>query len=265
LFPEFIPWYRGYKGDIDRDTDTRFICYGIVEDGFGNTAEIKELPIGMWTTKFSDFCQDLKADGKIKNFSNYSSPDDVHFILTETNEFTCDLNTLKLHSYLYTSNMVMFNEDNQLCKYDTVDMILDNFCKVRYNYYTKRKIYQMNSLKEELDFLGNKERFIQEVIDEELIIMNEKEQDIIKELKLRGYDEDPKKNNDEGGYDYLLRLQLRTFTKDKVKQLKSDIASLKKKLKQVTSTTEKNMWLNDLTEFQIAYEKWVQTLEDKNK
>ena len=51
--------------------------------------------------------------------------------------------------------------------------------------------------------------------------MNEKEVNIIKELKHRGYDENPKKeNSDEAGYDYLLMLQVRTFTLEKIKQLK---------------------------------------------
>ena len=270
LFPEFTPWYRGFNGDIEKSTSTRFITYGIVEESKRGTVDVRELPIGMWTSKFSDFCDDLKSDKKLKKVSNYSTPTEVHFTLTEGDDFRCDLESLKLHSYLYTSNMVTFNEKNQLRKLDTVDQILEQFCRVRFDYYVKRKRHQLNTLEAEVRFLGNKERFVKEVINEELVIMNEKEANIIEELKNRGYDEDPKREEGEGGYDYLLRMQVRTFTADKVRQLKNDIASAQKKFDGLRATTEKEIWLKELDQFQTAYEKWVveitnQTVPTKKK
>lgn len=261
MFPEFIPWYRGFKGDIEKDNDVRYVTYGIVTEGKRNNVEVSELPIGMWTDKFKDFVEDLKADRKLSKVQNYSTPKEVKFILEETDNFKCNLETLKLHSYLYTSNMVMFNEKNKLCKYKTVDEVLANFCTVRFDYYVKRKRYQIKSLETELRFLGNKERFITEVINEELLIMNQKESDIIINLKNRGYDEDPKKQEDEGGYDYLLRMQVRTFTADKVRQLKNDIASTQEKLDGLRATTEQEIWLRELQEFERAYTKWLQDIE----
>lgn len=261
MFPQYTPWYRGFKGDIEKSTDNRFVTYGIVSDGKRGTVEVSELPIGMWTSKFADFCDDLKSDKKLKKVSNYSSPKDVQFVLVEEDGFHCDLDTMKLHSYLYTSNMVMFNEKEQLKKYDIIDEILDNFCEIRFEYYIKRKRYQIETLEAELRFLGNKERFVREVINEELNIMNEKESDIINELKQRGYDEDPKKDPDVGGYDYLLRMQVRTFTADKVKQLKNDIASTQEKLEGIRAKTEKDMWLQELEEFEKVYRNWLLEIE----
>jgi len=146
MFPEFVPWYRGFKGDIEKSNDTRWVTYGIVEEVKRNTVEVSELPIGMWTAKFADFCDDLKANKMIKKVQNYSSPKDVKFILTEGDEFECDLNSSKLHSFIYTSNMVLFNENNQLRKNKNVDEVLDNFCRVRFDYYIKRKAHQLKSL-----------------------------------------------------------------------------------------------------------------------
>jgi len=196
--------------------------------------------------------------------SNYSSPKDVHFSLSEGEKFNVDIESLKLHSYLYTSNMVTFNELNQLCKQDTVDKMLDNFCRVRYQYYVKRKQHQINSLEAEIRFLGNKERFVREVINEELIIMNQEEKDIITELKTRGYDEDPKKEENEGGYDYLLRMQVRTFTADKIRQLKNDITSNQQKLDGLRATKEKDMWLKELNEFEKHYDLWLVEIDNQS-
>lgn len=263
MFPEFTPWYRGFIGDIEKNGENRFISYGIIEEGKKGTVDIKELPVSMWTSNFAEFCEDLKAEKKLKSVSNYSSTKKVHFVLTEGDDFRCDLDSLKLHSYLYTSNMVMFNEKLQIKKYDTVDSILDNFCRVRFDYYEKRKRHQLDSLEKEIRYLGNKERFVSEVVSKTISIMNEEESDIIEVLSARGYDEDPKKAEGEGGYDYLLRMQVRTFTADKIKQLNNDIISLKQKLEDLRAKSEKDIWLSEIEQFENGYKRWLQEIEQE--
>ena len=263
MFPEFTPWYRGFIGEIEKNGENRFISYGIVEEGKKGTIEVKELPVCMWTSNFAEFCEDLKADKKLKSVSNYSSTKAVHFVLTEGDDFHCDLDSLKLHSYLYTSNMVMFNEKLQIKKHDTVDSILDNFCIVRFEYYEKRKRHQIDTLEKEIRYLGNKERFVSEVVSKTISIMNEHENDIVEVLTARGFDQDPKKNEGEGGYDYLLRMQVRTFTADKIKQLNNDIASLKEKLEGLRAKSEKDIWIEELDQFENAYKRWLQEIEQE--
>lgn len=264
MFPEFTPWYRGFIGEIEKNGENRFISYGIVEEGKKGTIEVKELPVCMWTSNFAEFCEDLKADKKLKSVSNYSSTKSVHFVLTEGDDFHCDLDSLKLHSYLYTSNMVMFNEKLQIKKHDTVDSILDNFCIVRFEYYEKRKRHQIDTLEKEIRYLGNKERFVSEVVSKTISIMNEHENDIVEVLTARGFDQDPKKTEGEGGgYDYLLRMQVRTFTADKIKQLNNDIASLKEKLEGLMVKSEKDIWIEELDQFENAYKKWLQEIEQE--
>ena len=217
----------------------------------------------MWTSNFAEFCEDLKADKKIKCVSNYSSTKKIHFVITEGDDFRCDLDSLKLHSYLYTSNMVMFNEKLQIKKHDTVDSILDNFCTVRFEYYEKRKRHQLDALEKEIRYLGNKERFVSEVVSKTISIMNEEESEIIETLTARGFDQDPKKNEGEGGYDYLLRMQVRTFTSDKIKQLNNDIASLKEKLEGLRAKSEKDIWIEELDQFSNSYQRWLQEIEQE--
>ena len=260
ILPEMFPWYRGFKGEITSDGDNRFITHGVLREEKRGIKEVTELPVGMWTNRFKEFCEDLVSDKKLKTVKNYSTTRDVNFVLSETADgLSCNLANLKLHTYLYTSNMVLFNEKKHLKKYDTVDEIIDNFCRVRLEYYEKRKAYQIDALEKDLCFLGNKQRFVQEIIDEELTVLNEKESVIITTLKERGYDEEPNK----GGYDYLLRMQIRTFTADKVKQLKNDILSDKKKLSELKATSEEKLWLAELKEFEDHYNKWLVAMEKR--
>jgi DNA topoisomerase-2 len=159
--------------------------------------------------------------------------------------------------------MVMFNEKLQIKKHDTVDSILDNFCRVRFDYYVNRKRHQLDALEKEIRYLGNKERFVSEVVSKTINIMNENESDIISVLKERTYDEDPKKNEGEGGYDYLLRMQVRTFTADKIKELNKDIMSLKEKLEGLRAKSEKDIWLSEIEQFENGYNRWLSEIEQE--
>ena len=169
--------------------------------------------------------------------------------------------------------------DGQLKKFNSPEEILDYYCGVRYNLYTKRKAYQLNGLEKDIKYLGNKRRFLQEVRDGEIKLFTEKggkkvsrkTLEIEAELEERGYDKttDTEEKDDEeteskGGYNYLLRLQINSITAEKIDKLKKDIDSKIKLRDELKSKTEKDLWLSDLEEFQIEYEKWLSII-DKEK
>ena len=267
--PELTPWYRGFTGKIEFVKD-KFVSYGLI-DKDKDKVYVSELPVGMWTDKFKEMCEDWLVDKKIKNFKNNSSYNKVNFTITESDDgFNCNIENIKLYSYLHVTNMVLFNEKEQIKKY-TIEGIVDDFCKMRYSFYTKRKNHIISSLEKELMFAENKARFIQEIMDNKLNIMNVEEDKVVSELEKRKYDKDFKQtqtdddetsvSGNKHGYEYLLRLQVRTFTANKVKQLKDDITSINGKLRKVKSTTEKQMWLSDIEEFEKEYAKWLKTME----
>lgn len=257
VLPTMVPWYRGFKGTIEADESKckRYITKGIIQETKDGCFEVSELPINMWTNKFKELCEDLQEEKKLKTMKNYSTPNEVKFIITSSNEFECSLEKLKLHSYLYTSNMVLFDDKNKIRKYDSVYEILNKFCVVRYRYYHLRKEYQLRQLGIELKMLENKERFISEVMDDTLDIMKQKEAVIVQNLKDRNYDEDLKREN--GGYEYLLGMQVRSFTEEKVNTLRNEIQILIDKINILRNTTEKQLWMNDLDEFKIKYNEWL--------
>lgn len=149
--------------------------------------------------------------------------------------------------------MVIFNEHEQLKKYDTVLSILDDFCKIRYEYYVKRKKYQINTLEKKIRHLKQKSRFIGEVIDETIPIMKSTDDEIISLLKEREYDVDPYKEESDGSYDYLLRISVRELTTNKKEKLENDIQTLVKQLNIIKKKKEKDIWLEELNELEKQY------------
>lgn len=265
LLPSIIPWYREFYGKIE-EKDNKYITYGVISKE-KNKTKITELPVGMWTDKFKEFCEDLLVDKQIKSLNNESTPRKVQFTLVEHDEgISCNHTNMKLTTTINISNMVAFNEKNQLKKY-SVDEIINDFCIMRFELYKKRKLYLINHCEKELRHLGNKARFIREVIDKKLNIMNIDEDIIIKDLEKRKYDKEFRNDDDNdtttsSGYEYLLRMPVRVLSANQINKLKNDINSIQTKLDNIKSISEKKMWLNDIDEFEFEYEKWLKNMKN---
>jgi DNA topoisomerase-2 len=291
LLPDLKPWYRGHKGEMTFD-GKRFVSWGIAErDEDKGKMRITELPVGYWTSDFTEKLEQMKAEKQIANYKNHSTPKTVDFTIMESKE-TDELpgdSELGLYSYIHTSNMVMFSEENNLKKYSSVHEIIDNYCRVRYSFYTKRKEYKLRALEKLIKNLGNKKRFLEEVRDGELKLfsvvkgkrMSRKTTEIVAELEERGYDKenstdeedktgDSEEEDEEKrqsakrtghGYEYLLRMQISSITAEKIEKLKNDIASKILDRDTLLGTTEKEMWKSDLETFLEAYNPYVESLD----
>lgn len=279
LLPEIKPWYRGYTGNIEKVEETKYISWGNIQRDIKNNITVNELPVGMWTDDFKDMLEQMKQDKEITNYKNYSTPKNVNFTIKESEDgIKCDEKNLKLFKYIRTSNMVLFTEQSTLRKFNNTDQIINEFCKVRYDFYTKRKIHILNSLEYNIKFLGNKKRFLQEVRDGEIKLFeikngkreSRKNEDIVNELQNRGYDRDKSLDEDEieekgTGYEYLLRLQIGSITAEKINKLQHDIDSNIKERDELKAKTEKDLWLQDLQKFEIEYKKWLVEIEKEVK
>jgi DNA topoisomerase-2 len=260
-FPDIHPWYQGFKGTIEKVAGNKYVTKGKISQkkgrGAAMSAVVTELPISLWTDKFKETVEELVEEKHLKSYKNYSTDVDIHFELDETKDgMSCTIENLKLTSNLNCNNMVLFSERNKITKYNQVSTILENFCGVRYDYYVKRRDYIMNDLAQQLIILQNKMKFLREVMSGSLTVQEVDEDVLRAEMEKRGY---YKKNDDDenGGslksYGYLLNMNIRSFTKQKVESLQQEIDKLEKQLKAVTATTPSKMWQGDLDEFKKEY------------
>ena len=248
--PELVPWYKGFKGKIQSNGKNGFVSQGIINELSNNKFEITELPIGVWTDNFKDKCDNLRASNKIKDCKNFSTNENINFQITAApDEMKCNFQTLDLQTSLPVSNMVLFNDKKQLKKYD-IKTIMNDFCEMRIEYYKKRKDYLINKFEEELKHIENKSRFINDVVNKKLDIMNIEEDDLIKELETQKFD----KEND--SYNYLLQLHIRSFTTSKINQMLNELKEIKEKLNYIKNITESELWIKELDEFEKSYNQW---------
>lgn len=262
IFPNLVPWYRGFKGEITKKEDNKFVSYGVLERLSDKTVIVKELPIGLWTEDFESFLQSLKADKKIKTFRINYTVSEIYFEIDEIpGGIKLNENTLKLSKPINATNMVLFNQNNKLQKFRSTEEIIDQFCRTKYEYMVKRKQYLLKTWKKELDINMNKKRFINDIITKKLEIFQKEESEVISDMEKLGYTKISTTNNDEKGYEYLLRLHMRSFTKNKLQEIQKEIEKLEAMIKDLEKTSERKLWLQDLKQFETAYDKLLVDLK----
>lgn len=242
-----VPWYKNFKGNIELVDKCKYKTTGIINKGKKKGEyKITEIPINLSIDKFKEKLEELYENKLIKKVINHSTQNKVDFTVYESS-MKINIENLKLYSYISTSNMVLFDENNKLKKYGNVYDIIEKFCVIRLNYYNERKKYLIKELKKVIKFLTNKQRFISEVINNVLNIMNRDETTIVNDMEKTGYDKQ------EGSYEYLLKMQVRTFTKNKIQSLKSEIESKTTQMNIIQKTSIEDMWLNELDTFAKKY------------
>jgi DNA topoisomerase-2 len=150
--------------------------------------------------------------------------------------------------------------------------IMNAFYDVRIRFYDKRKGYLMGKLREELEKLDNKVRFVQSVISGKLVISNKKKSDLLAELKAQGFkafsakisaanEEDEIADIEEGNYDYLLGMKLWSLTQEKVQQLITERNVKREELNILATKTAEDLWMHDLDCLEKALDDFEQNIE----
>ncbi|KAF9675568.1 hypothetical protein SADUNF_Sadunf09G0045700 [Salix dunnii] len=257
------PWYRGFKGTIEKGASKEGGCSsytvnGVINEVNETTLRITELPVRRWTDDYKTFLNsvtegirdengNLPKDPFVKDFRKYGDDAAVDFevLLSEENMLVAKqeglLKKFKLTTTISTNNMHLFDSAGKV--------LLEN-------------------LEFELLKLENKVRFILGVVRGEIIVNNRKRAHLFLELHQKGFNPIPKKSKavvagetddteeaedspDVSGvrasdYDYLLSMAIGTLTLEKVQQLCADRDKLNGEVDNLRKTTPRVLWVKDL-------------------
>ena len=149
-FLTMMPWFRGWKGTPEEAGPDRYKFNGIVRETGDNEVEITELPIRTWTDDFKGKLEEIikaeKVPSFIKDYKEFNDHKNVHFViqLDEKHMKTAVAGgfeeRFKLNKTIATSNLVAFDLQGRIRKYEKVEDILEEFYEYRLNMYTKRKV-----------------------------------------------------------------------------------------------------------------------------
>ncbi|TRX93093.1 hypothetical protein FHL15_005961 [Xylaria flabelliformis] len=273
-FETMTPWFRGWKGVAQPAEANRYQFNGIAEwdDKNPNEVIVRELPIRMWTDDFKAKLEDIiraeKGPSFIKDYKEFNDHNNVHFEIQLDEKHANQareenlLEKFKLVKQVATSNLVAFDTNGRIRKYEKVEDILEEFYIFRLNMYEKRKAYWLGVHHSDYRKMTNQARFIQEIMDGKLTVSRKKKAVIIGELRERKYEafakkseaktkseqdeEDDAENTEETSaddddaraYDYLLSEQME---------------KKKAEYDELNNTSEQDLWCRELEEFEETW------------
>jgi DNA topoisomerase-2 len=193
-------------------------------------------------------------------------------------------------------NMHAFDEHGRIQRYSTAVGILDAFYPIRLQRYQQRLEWQLKQTRIETRRLGNRLRFVEEVLSGDLKLMRGtsggravavSKAELVAEMREKGYEtvsafeadlEDTGASRDattisaDGGnsaaeglsdYDYLLNMRVLSFTGEQVHSLQQQVASKEEALHQLLQTSASAMWLKDLRRLRTHLTKDPEYLENR--
>ena len=272
------PYYEGFTGKIQKIDDVTYMFKGVYEVIADDKIHITELPIGTWTQKYKEFLEKMMSDepkdkdkdkkgGKsskkkqlVKDYKDNSTDTKVDFTVTfqkgelkkllakvDDNDVNEMEKSMNLTTTKKTTNMHMFNEKQKLMKFKSAEEIVDYFMPIRIQYYTKRKEDNLEKLEYQVKLLSNKAKFIQEQLDDSLDLRRKSKAQIVELLKSKKYDE-----LDED-FKYLRSMPIDSVMSENIEKLLNEKAEREKEYDVLMSTTESQMWLNELQELKNKY------------
>ncbi|AMD21005.1 HEL276Cp [Eremothecium sinecaudum] len=194
---DMAPWFRGWKGSLEKIDAQRYRIYGRIEQVGENTLEITELPARTWTGTIKEhLLLGLSGNEKVKPWIKDMQEQhgaSIKFVVTlspEEMEKTRKIGfyeRFKLVSTINLSNMVLFDAQSKIKQYTDVKDILIDFYFVRLEYYQKRKDYIVQQLRWEMEKLSFQVKFIKMIIDGDLVISKKARNVLMEELEQLGF------------------------------------------------------------------------------
>ena len=274
-----MPYYKGFTGKItkksEKNNTIKFITRGKYKV-INEMVEITELPIGKWTHDFKEYIENIikDEDSWILDYENHSTDQKVKFSVKVSDETLFD-NTyktkdiiedkFKLQSTKSTTNMHLYNKDGSITKYDNIYKIMDEHYYTRLNMYVRRKEYDLDTIEKTIKHLEAKMRFINDVINEVIVVNKQSKKSIIEklsELEYPFYEKEMIIDYEEGReikgeYNYLLNLSIYNFTSEKLEELQNDIDKNKEEFNSLENMDIKDIWRKELDVFEEKYDEWL--------
>jgi DNA topoisomerase-2 len=233
------PWFKGFKGTIERTDENSWIAKGVHKG-----REITELPPGRWTQDYKEFLDELVEAKKITKYVNKCTDDSVHFVIQgyegSDDDFVKDF---KLTKAIHGTNMHLFHPKQGIKKYTSAEEILVDFIQIRVEYYKKRKAWLIDDLTKKCLILSDKAKFIEMVVNGDLVIFKRSrtsiEQDLAKKFS----------RDENGTFDHLMNIKTYQYTNEAVKELLKNVKKSEDELETIKKTTVLDMWKLDILKY----------------
>ena len=252
------PYYKGFKGQIIKIDTHKYLIKGCYTRVDKNSITITELPIGTWTDDYKHLLEGHIDSSKkqIRGYIDMSTDKTVSITVKfhsgvletlEINKMDDNINgvekLLKLTTTHSTTNMYLFDADDKLKKYDTVEDIIKDYYGTRIKMYRKRIDYIIDMLKQELVTLSNKAKYIMETLEGTIDLRRKKKQAIMDLLIGKEYD----MIEDDVEFKYLVKMPMDSVSEENVEKILKLKGDKQAELEKYYKMTPQVLWKEELT------------------
>ena len=268
---EFVPYYEGFKGKIEKISDQKYLIRGLYEKIDEDKIRITELPVGTWTMPYVSFLESLmdgtvdksgkKVNPTIKDMVSMSTEVNVDITVTFPKGRLVELESsvsenaingiekmLKLTTTVSSTNMYMFNSESKLHKYETVQEIIDDFFRVRIQLYKKRKDALMVEMRSTLEKLSMRSKYIQDTLSGKIDLRKKTAIEVTQLLESLNY------VKIDGDYKYLIKMPMDSVTQENVDKIMKEKTTMESELETLIQTSLEQLWLHELLVLEKEYD-----------
>jgi DNA topoisomerase-2 len=201
--------------------------------------EIFELPIGTSIIRYRRWLEQLLKDKMIKDFRRNGTTEEPRFTIKgyQSGKTTITYKMFLLERYLSMSNFTLIDMNGYPTKFENTNQILEVYYKRMIELYDRVRQTRLINIKNEVDDLTFRIRFIQAIVDKKLIVMDRKKADILKDMAAMK-PAIPEK--------YLNSVKIHELTKEDIEEM----TQKRTKLYDLYATTEKltseQLWIEKL-------------------
>jgi DNA topoisomerase-2 len=270
---EFTPYYEGFCGQIVKIGQHKYLFKGCYEIVGVDKIRVTELPVGYWTDDFKEHLENLadtsvvdKAGKKVqpivKDYDDSSTDTKVDFTIVlakgKLEELLAvhldhDCNGLekmfKLFNTNTTTNMHLFDAQDRLKKYETVQEIIDDYFVTRLALFQTRKEYLIQEIQRELKLLKNKVQYITELLEGTIDLRRMKKEDIRIMMEDKNYDW----IDGDHDYKYLIKMPMDSVSEEFVEKLQKEFREKQEELVIITEKLPEQMWNDELIILEKEY------------
>lgn len=225
-----VPHFKGFKGKTVKTKDHTWVMEGIVVRE-GSQLHVTELPPGKWIQDFKEHLDDLVEKGTIQKYENHSTETTPDFRI-----WGGEAQDLGLTKTIHTSNMHLIGPNGAVKKYNSPEEILVDYLEVRMDIYKKRKAWLLKEFDAEIEWLGEKARFITGVIDGSLKVLNVPLAQVQLQLTKARFKD----------WSKLMDIKTYQYVAEEVEKLRDLCAKKQTERAALKGTTIVQMWKNEL-------------------
>ena len=240
------PYFEGFRGTIvSGEKPNQWKIMGSIKRLTSTKILITEVPVGIELKSYLKVLDDLEEKGVIKGYKDKSETSfefEVSFPRGWLDSHTDEqiLDKLKLIKTV-TENFTAIDEHNRVKVFEGPKDLFDHYIRVKKEYLQRRKDHQIQQLADDIRIMVSKYVFVQSIVNETLVITKRPTEDIIKDLE-----QSPKIIKVDQSYDYLLNMNIRSLTQERMDRLMKQIKDTKAELDLIKVTSIEDLWLQDL-------------------